>query len=179
MTCQDPPLPSVPLPMCLVYPFSFQGLLFLFFSSSSTCLGLCSHDPLKGPIELAGRGGNKWTSPQGCLMFSLYKELALPGETTYILPCCQLVNARPPIRMLHAMLRRCTQIYAKTHHEPCLRSPCVGHGCSEGLRFISGESGELGKRAEEDYWQLKLTPDTHTVSDFFARASTAKARRGV
>lgn len=43
----------------------------------------CSHSSLPFQSHLsngAGRGGNRWESPGGCLMFTAVKRLAIPGQ---------------------------------------------------------------------------------------------------
>lgn len=41
--------------------------------------------PLLAECMIAGRGSNTWVSPMGCLMFSVYKSLAIAGRKQSIL----------------------------------------------------------------------------------------------
>eukprot|EP00884_Botryococcus_braunii_P002285 jgi/Botrbrau1/12057/Bobra.0295s0012.1 len=53
-----------------------------------------------------GRGGNQWTSPLGCLMFSFYKKLALPGARV---PFVQYVISLAVIQAIESEVNKLQQ----------------------------------------------------------------------
>lgn len=56
------------------------------------------HPPL-AHAPLAGRAGNRWESPGGCLMFTALKRLALPGQR---LPFVQYIVSLAVVQAVQA-----------------------------------------------------------------------------
>ena len=58
--------------------------------------------PSPPPLPPTGRGGNRWESPDGCLMFSVCKQLAIPGHR---LPFVQYIVSLAVVQAVQAEAR--------------------------------------------------------------------------
>lgn len=72
----------------------------------------------------AGRGGNRWESPDGCLMFSACTRLAIPGQR---LPFVQYVVSLAVVQAVQAEAAARLQVLMLPL--PAVLAPCRG-ACS-------------------------------------------------
>jgi hypothetical protein len=109
----------------------------------NSCL-VCTHTL---PVPAAGRGGNVWTSPRGCLMFSALMRLKIAGAPALVAVQQSAVTGPLNARQLSLKLMPC-------RHKAPLRT----------VRGISGvASGDPGRGRQVPACQLSVAGCLHLL----------------